>query len=150
MRMIEALVSRHPAGFTEAQWATMSNLKRTGGTWSTYKSRLRGAGMIDERDGLFFATSEALAAHPDAVMDAAGTLDAWRRAVGRRPAEMLDAIIAAHPYGLTREALAEAVGLEVSGGTFSTYLSRLSGNGLIEKDGDRCRAAEIIMEAVNA
>ena len=37
----------------------------------------------------------------------------------------------------------EAAGLEAAGGTFSTDLSRLSGNGLIEKDGDTIRVVTI-------
>ena len=44
----------------------------------------------------------------------------------------------------------EAAGLEASGGTFSTYLSRLSGNGLIEKDGDTIRVCDDLFIALGS
>lgn len=129
LRILRVLASRHPARFTMAQWATLSIMKRTGGTWGTYVSRLRTAGYIDQRDGYYGVT--------DAGMRVAGPVERprdpiamWKSALGGGAAKMLDAIIAAE--SITRERLAEALNMTASGGTFGTYLSRLRSNGLIE------------------
>jgi hypothetical protein len=51
-----------------------------------------------------------------------------------------------YPRWTTREFLAEQAQLAASGGTFSTYLSRLRAPGLIEEDGPRLRLAPALME----
>jgi DNA-binding IclR family transcriptional regulator len=65
----------------------------------------------------------------------------WRRAVGAA-GKLLDILADVYPNAMARAELAKAAGLEASGGTFSTYLSRLSGNGLIDKDGDTVKASD--------
>ncbi len=55
---------------------------------------------------------------------------------------LLDALAEAYPASLPKYELAAACRLEVSGGTFLTYLSRLSGNGLITRDCDQIRASD--------
>lgn len=47
--MIQALARMAPLRLTKAQWSTLARVKHyTGGTWTTYLSRLRQAGFIDE------------------------------------------------------------------------------------------------------
>ena len=60
------LASVYPSGMTEAQWAVGSSLKRSGGTWSTYVSRLRAAGRVEKRGELWFATDQGFADIGDA------------------------------------------------------------------------------------
>jgi uncharacterized protein len=133
-RMLQALAAYHPVRLTRAQLATVARMKATGGTFSTYLSRLRTSGLLDELDGQLQLTEAGRAragveSHP--ARTAAELRDEWRRALHGGAARMFDALVEAYPEGLTRSALADAVGMEVSGGTFSTYLSRLRSNGLI-------------------
>lgn len=51
----------------------------------------------------------------------------------------------AHPGGLTRDEIAEQAEITSSGGTTTTYLSRLRTNGLVEQRGDRIAATAILM-----
>jgi hypothetical protein len=61
----------------------------------------------------------------------------WVQAVGIGDAgRMVAALCNAYPDGYSRERLAGDLDLAVSGGTFSTYLSRLSSNGLIHRNVD--------------
>lgn len=133
LRMISELAGRYPAGFTEAQWATMAHLKRTGGTWSTYKSRLLVAGLVEQGgDGLWRATESAVAEYGGTTPSTpAERIHAWQQRLGGGSARMIDALLERGP--LSREALGRVVGIATSGGTFGTYLSRLRSNGLIEE-----------------
>lgn len=56
---------------------------------------------------------------------------------------MLDAIVDS-PGGITRDELAEAIGITRSGGTFGTYLSRIRSNGLIEEAGESIRPSSVL------
>jgi hypothetical protein len=141
---LAVLARAYPGGLTEAQWATLAGLKRTGGTWSTYRSRLKTAALIEADGNLWKATPLGIAAAgdtPPAAETPEERLAMWRRAVGAA-GKLLDILADAHPNAMTRAELAAAAGLEASGGTFSTYLSRLSGNGLIDKDGDTVKASD--------
>ena len=135
-RILRVLALRHPAKLTEAQWATLAGMKRTGGTWGTYKSRLRVAGHIMQDGPLYGVTPAALAmlgTDVPAPQTRAETLAMWSEAVGGGAGRMLETIAAAG--SLTRAALADKTGMTESGGTFGTYLSRLKSNGLIETEG---------------
>lgn len=59
-RILAVLARAYPGGMTEAQWAVAAGMKRSGGTWGTYKSRLRVAGAIKQRDGQWVATEDGL------------------------------------------------------------------------------------------
>lgn len=147
---LAALASVYPSGMTEAQWAVASVLKRTGGTWSTYVSRLRMAGRIVEENGLFYVSEKGLAdlGGEVAPMPAPGPalVQFWAgkiTAVG----PMLNRLAEIYPTWTTREQLAADLNLAVGGGTFSTYLSRLRSPGLIEEDRDGAlRAAPQLIE----
>lgn len=150
-RPLSVLAGAYPAGMTEAQWAVAAGLKRTGGTWATYLSRLRTAGRI-ERDGdVWRATETGLADLGEAppAMPAPGPelVEFWaQRIAGAGP--MLRHLARIYPRWITRDELAAALDLSASGGTFSTYISRLRSPGLIEVEGGRLRAAESLMKPV--
>lgn len=65
-------------------------------------------------------------------------------------ARMLQAVIDAHPEGLTKAQLADVSGVTASGGTFSTYLGDLRRNGLVEQRGDQIVDTDILMYGANA
>jgi hypothetical protein len=144
-RPLAVLASVYPAGMTEPQWAVGAGLKRTGGTWSTYVSRLRTAGRVEKRGELWFATDQGFADIGDAppVVPPPGPelVEFWcQRISGAGP--MLRYLAGVWPAGVSKETLAAELGLSASGGTFGTYLSRLRTPGLIETSGGDVRAAD--------
>lgn len=58
-------------------------------------------------------------------------------------AKLIDILEAARAP-MSREDLATAVGLEATGGTFATYLSRLKSNGVVEKSERGFALAEVL------
>lgn len=153
-RPLAVLASAYPAGMTEAQWAVAAGMKRTGGTWQTYRSRLKTAGRIEWRESRWFATDRGLADAGQSVepMPEPGlTLVAfWAdRISGVGP--MLRALAAHYPGWITKEDLASELSMTASGGTFQTYVSRLRSSGLLDADDvRRVRLTQALMERSRA
>lgn len=145
--MIEALARMSPLRLTKAQWSTLAKVKHTGGTWTTYLSHLSQAGFIDKNDVGYTLTEtgwDYVGDRPTPVT--ADELQQHYLSILRAgEARMLRAIMAAHPDGLTRDEISEQAEIASSGGTFTTYLSRLRTNGLVEARGDRIVASKILM-----
>lgn len=144
---LAALAAVYPSGLTEPQWATAAGYKRSGGTWGTYKSRLRGAGLIESREGRWFATEAGAGAVGDVELPPPPGPDLVRWWAAKLPgtSRMAEALIEAGPAGLTRDELADAIGMSASGGSFGTYLSRLAGPGLIVRDGHGIRLSSDVL-----
>lgn len=147
-RLLDTMAAHYPAVLTKPQIGTLAKLKHTGGTFSTYWGILRRAGLIEEAndDGWIIT---------DAGLDRAGVepanpstteelLDMWRSSLKKGARNMLDALVEAHPYAMTKDQLGEHVELEPSGGTFSTYLGTLRRNGLIDVDGQNVSASDTL------
>jgi len=117
-------------------------MKRTGGTWGTYKSRLKSNGFIEQEGGLWRATARALETL-EARAPEGSALDKWRASLGIGPAKLIDILEAAHAP-MSRDALAEAAGMIATGGTFGTYLSRLKSDGVVEKSERGFALAEVL------
>jgi hypothetical protein len=151
---LAVLASVYPAGMTEAQWAVASGLKRTGGTWSAYVSRLRSGGRIQEQGDLFFVTDSGMAdIGTGAVhMPPAGPelVEFWaQRISGVGP--MLRKLAEIYPEWISRDDLAADLTMAANGGTFQAYISRLRSPGLIEVDRDKnLRASPMLMEGIAA
>lgn len=146
-RMVEALGRMAPLRLTKAQWGTVAKLKTSGGTWSTYLSDIRRAGLIDENAAGYTLTDagfEYLGGRPE-PMTAVELQDHYRSILRSGAAKMLDALLTAHPAGLTREQLGEAAEIAITGGTFSTYLSDLTRNGLADKVNGQIVATDILV-----
>jgi hypothetical protein len=151
LRMLRVLAQRASAKYTRAQWGTLAGLAPTGGTFSTYLSRLRTAGYLTEEGGYFSASDAGMAAAgemPPAPQSTEELVAMWQRAVGGGAARMLDVLVAAYPESLTRERLAEDLDMAASGGTFSTYLSRLRSNGLAKVQGQQVKAGSVLFDDV--
>jgi hypothetical protein len=144
---LAALAAVFPSGLTEPQWATAAGYKRSGGTWGTYKSRLRAAGLIEVRDGRWFATEAGASAVGDVEMPPPPGPDLVRWWAAKLPgtAKMAEALIDAWPGWIDRHALASAIGMTASGGSFGTYLSRLAGPGLIDRSAGGIRLSCDVM-----
>jgi hypothetical protein len=119
----------------------MAKLKRTGGTFGTYLSRLRTHGLVVKEGNELRITEEGLDFIGGAPLptDAAELREDWRRRLTGGARRMYDVLIDVFPEGLTTEELATRAGLSLSGGTFGTYLSRLRTNGLIDERSDATR-----------
>jgi energy-coupling factor transporter ATP-binding protein EcfA2 len=146
---LAVLVSAYPGGMTEAQWAQIGGFKRTGGTWGTYKSRLRSAGRIQQVGDLWYATEEGVAVLGENIepMPAPGPelVEFWCSKIGAE-SKILRRLAEIYPEVVTKEELADHFEMVASGGTFGTYLSRLRSNGLIESTGTTLRASPTLME----
>jgi hypothetical protein len=122
---------------SHAQVAFIAGYSHKSGTWATYLSRLRSAGLIEGRGDL--ALTEAglnEASEPDAVPSREAL---WSAVLGKIDAplqKILKPIIAAYPDGLTHAGAAEEAGYSPSSGTWATYLSRLRSLDLIEGRGE--------------
>lgn len=151
-RMIQALAAMAPLRLTKAQWATVAHMKHTGGTWSTYLGEIRRAGLIDESPAGFTLTQAGWdhIGHRPEPMTAQQLQQHYLDILRAGAARMLQAVIDAHPAGLTKTELAEVSGVTASGGTFSTYLGDLRRNGLVEQQGDQIIATDILIFGANA
>jgi hypothetical protein len=149
-RPLAALAAAHPGGLTEAQWAVATGMKRTGGSWSTYKSRLKSAGLVEPKADQWYATESGVAAAGSNVETlpppGPDLVEFWGKKIPGKPADILRLLASIYPESASKAAIAEAVGMNASGGSFTTYLSRLRGPGLIEKSGDSFRATRALME----
>jgi hypothetical protein len=146
-RMLTSLAKMAPLRLTKAQWGTVAHLRHTGGTWSTYLGELRRAGLVDETSAGFTLTDAGwkYLGHRPEPMTARELQQHYLGILRAGAARMLEAVIDAHPSGLTKAAVAAAGGLAVEGGTFSTYLGDLRRNGLVEQRGNRITATSILM-----
>lgn len=130
-------------GLTREQLGTLASVQSTGGTFSTYLSDLRQAQYITEIDGHLWTTLAGDAAADGSVRIPRTTADLVEAYGGKLKGgarRMLDELVGHYPQWVTRETLGTLSGVAHTGGTFSTYLSALRRNGLIEEDGPRVRA----------
>ncbi len=150
-RMLQVLAAHRELRLTRARLATLARMRASGGTFSTYLSNLKRAGFLVEEDGVLQITpagfAELGAEVPPAPQTTEELLAQWRAALKGGAWRMLDRLVAIYPRQLTRHELARWVNLAVDGGTFSTYLSTLKTNGLVDVKGDRVRASETLFLA---
>lgn len=150
-RMVEALGRMAPLRLTKSQWGTVAKLKTTGGTWSTYLSDIRRAGLVEENAAGYTLTASGfdyLGGRPD-PMTAGELQDHYRSILRSGAVKMLDSLISAYPRGLTKEELGAAADMVITGGTFSTYLSDLTRNGLAERRDGEVVATDILMRGAD-
>lgn len=143
--MLACLVQWYPSGRTESQVAAQVKMKKTGGTWSAYKSDLRSGGYFEVRgDSLWYATEEGRAYIGNDALDLPSTTDEvvqlWGDKLRLGARNMLDVLVNHKGHPMSKEELGQAVEMEATGGTFSAYLSDLKQAGLIIVDRDGVRA----------
>lgn len=148
VRILQELAARAPAGYSRAQVGALTQFSPKGGTFNTYLGDLRRAGFIKEHGGLTYATDAGITALGDQVPKSPTSHDEamalWRKALRAGAFSMLEAIVAAGRDGINRQEIADAVGMQSSGGTFNTYLGDLRRNGLITERDKRCTANDIL------
>lgn len=144
-RIVETIARHHPVKMTVKQIGTLAKFKTTGGTWGTYWSEIRKAGLVEQSGNLFGVTPEGLAfagVDPGTPMSTDEVLDTWRNALRSGARAMLDVLIEHYPNRIDRQALAAAVNMAATGGTFNTYLSDLRRNGLADVHGSEVVASD--------
>jgi uncharacterized protein len=148
VRILRQLAARYPAGYSRPQVGVLTRFTHTGGTFSTYLGDLRRSGYIEETDGLVYATPAGIqsvgADIPQAPTSHQEAMAMWRGALRSGAFRMLEAVVAAGPEGISRDAIADAVGMEKTGGTFGTYLGDLRRNGLITERNGIATANDIL------
>lgn len=145
MRMLRALASRHPTPLTEQQVATLAVMKRKGGSFRTYRSRLVVAGHIRKESNLLYITEAGLRAAGPVQRPATGRemLEMWlRRPMFKGGAGKLLTLFAGGGV-YTKEDAFQRVGLDPkTSGSARTYWSRVAACGLLERAPGGFRAVE--------
>jgi hypothetical protein len=148
VKILQQLAARVPAGYSRVQVGALTGFSHKGGTFNTYLSDLRKRGLIEERDKLVYATEAGIVSLGNDVPAAPATheevMALWRTALRSGAVRILEAVVEAGKDGLSREQIADAVGMERKGGTFNTYLSDLRRNGLISERGGLAYATDIL------
>lgn len=151
-RMVEALAAMAPLRLNKSQWGTVAKLKTSGGTWSTYMGDIRRAGLLDENDAGYTLTDAGFAylgSERPPKMTGVDLQNHYRKILRAGVVKMLNALIEAHPYALTKEELGDATGIAITGGTFSTYIGELVRNGLAERRDGRLAATDILIHGAD-
>lgn len=138
--ILVAVASRkeHP---TRHQTAVLAGLTPSSGTFQTYLSQLRQGGYLtDNPDKTLTLTARGVAyldvrgLLPKRAATTAELLALWEEKFDGGAKAMLRTLVGLGRVGvLSRDALAQAVGLTPGSGTFGTYLSQLNAAGLIVK-----------------
>ena len=147
-RMLEVLIRHYPMAMTRAQLGTLAKVKRTGGTFSDYFSKLRTSGFIEEDSAGLVSITQAGLDYMGEVPNEPVTVEEiramYRNALKAGARRMFDVLIEEKGNWITREELAERAGITMSGGTFSDYLSSLRTNGLADVQGGSVRASDTL------
>ncbi len=146
-RMLVAL-AQFPIGMSRRRLALLTGLSETSGTWSTYLSALRSSGYIEVSGDHIHITETGLQAAGDFSPLPTGEqlLDYWRGKLGTSSGirKIFDVLAEVSPEELPASEVAQRVQLSHTSGTWSTYLSKLRGLGLIEGRGSLRLSPELL------
>lgn len=122
---------------SQVQVGFLAGYSHKSGTWATYLSKLRSAGMIEGRGDLVlteegFAISRAPGIPPDGENLRAVVMEKIDGPLRR----ILAPIIEQYPSGMSQAEAGEAAGYSPTSGTWATYLSKLRSLELIEGRGE--------------
>jgi hypothetical protein len=148
-KLLTALAQHAPARFTWGQAATLAGLKPSGGHFNSGRKDLRAAGYVAETNGLVTPTPDGLKAAgdvPPAPSTPADRLAVWCSRLPAPAPEMLRTLAAHGERYMDADELAAILGKKPSGGHWNSGIAMLRNNGLIETDGRRYRAANLLRE----
>jgi GTPase SAR1 family protein len=131
-RMLEALV-QYGSPMSRRKIALVSRIKTTGGSFGTYLSALKTAGYIvlDGDDVGLTPLGESVV--PDVQPIAKEQLiSSWRSQFTGGAKRMFDFLVSNQNEWVSREELGRETNMDVNGGSFGTYLSKLRTSGVIE------------------
>lgn len=135
-KMIDAMAALYALGVKVPSRENVSGwlgISASTGTFKNYLSELRGAGLIEDREQLRIALTQAGhdAAERPRVPDLETLHGIWMRKLGSTTARMLQELINDYPDAIGREELGARLGISHTTGTFKNYLSELRSPGLI-------------------
>lgn len=126
-----------PGPPTQVQVGFVAGYSHKSGTWATYLSKLRSAGLIDGRGGLVLTEEgEAIAHYPGAPPSGESLRAVVMEKIDGPLRRILMPILEAYPSGMSQAAAGEAAGYSSTSGTWATYLSKLRSLELIEGRGE--------------
>lgn len=147
-KMLEVLARNHPMRVTRPQLGALSRLAWKAGTFGTYFGILKRAGLIEQIGDEIAITESGLVRSGVTYRSPLTTVEIrtqWRSILKAGARRMFDTLVEVYPSGLSREELGERAQIEMTGGTFGTYLGILRRNALIEENNGTVRAADIII-----
>jgi uncharacterized protein len=142
--LLQVLVAFYPGSMTRQQVARGAKMKASGGTFKQYWSLLKRYDYIEDAGTSLYRASEdavaILGATTAMPKDFNSRVAYWEARFKSGAVKMLRKVISADSHGgLSREGLAAALNMEVSGGTFKQYLGDLVRNRLIVLQDGRYR-----------
>lgn len=144
LRILEAIATRHPLKLTKSQVGLFSKFKISGGSFTSYLSELRKGGYLFEEQG-FFSASEAgierAGVEINAPHDSASVIEMWKKALRPGEVRMLDVLLEDRDW-ISKIELGARVGSSAAGGSFTSYLSVLRTNGIVEVQGNQVRVSD--------
>lgn len=146
-QLVAMLALRHPEALTKPQLGTLVGFKSSGGTFGTYISHLKTAGLIEDKGGMLSLTEAGLAYDHGEEIPATPEerRELWRGRVKEGARKMFDVLVEVYPASMTKEELGQRLSMIHTGGTFGTYISHLKTAGMITVEGGELRAAEEMM-----
>ncbi len=133
--ILAQLAAAYPRGWSRTQVAVLVGMSPTSGTFTTYLSNLKKAEVMVDQEGILFATPKGKqwigAGMPKASRTPEEMLELWLPKLKLGARRMLQALLQYPKSGTSRSALATLVEMQVTSGTFTTYLSNLKKAGLI-------------------
>lgn len=146
-RMLVAL-AQNPDGLAERKLALVTGMGRNGGTYRTYRAKLRSAGYIEGGGPGLRISDTGLQALGDyePLPTGEALLDHWRRELGDTGMrKMFDALAEVFPESLSPAELASRCAMEPGGGTFRTYRAKLRTLELIDVAGGELRLSRELL-----
>lgn len=145
-RMILAVLARAGAGgLPRRDTAIKALMTPTSGTFTTYVSKLKSNGYIGEADGNLVLV-KSLPNLPSPPEPGDPLVEEWAKELDGKAKDILRFVAREYPTEFDRPKIADGVGMPPDSGTFTTYMSRISGKGLFEKVGRRIKASSAMME----
>jgi hypothetical protein len=131
---------------TRATVSSWLGVHPRGGSVGEELKALEVAGLITLNRGAITLTEEGMAASsPPSEYD---PLEQAKRGLSPRQRRIFDIILSVHPDPITRDAIAESMGIHPRGGSFGEDLGRLRGRGLITLERGSARARDFLFAGV--
>jgi hypothetical protein len=153
MKMLKSVAMYYPNPVTKNQIATLAGFSVGGGTFTTYLSDLRRLSWVNQNGDMITITDEGLAQAGNVEpvpTDSDQLLNMWCSKFREGAAKMLREIAKAYPSEITKDELAANTNFTKEGGTFTTYLSELRRNGLIDVQGESIKASKELFPEMTA
>lgn len=134
--ILKFLALRNGRSFSKQQIGAMTGYASGGGSFNTYLSRLRTAGLIADQGGKITLYDLNLAVEilgEEYSAEDRSSLEDWMKRLGGGAKKIYEVLLKNPGSEFTKEELGHAVGMESNGGSFNTYISRLATLGLVDR-----------------